>query len=70
MSASMSSSPIVRLREHPSASLVSLAMLITIVGGCAVGPDYEIPEAMVSQDHEWIDIDAQGISSESADQAR
>ena len=67
MSASMSSSPIVRLREHPSASLVSLAMLITIVSGCAVGPDYEIPEAKVSQDHEWIDIDAQGINSESAD---
>jgi NodT family efflux transporter outer membrane factor (OMF) lipoprotein len=41
-----------------------------IVSGCAVGPDYEIPEATVSQEYEWLDIDAPGINNEAADLAR
>jgi NodT family efflux transporter outer membrane factor (OMF) lipoprotein len=67
---SMSSSPVVYSREHPLTALVSLATLILIVSGCAVGPDYEIPEATVSQEYEWLDIDAPGVNSESADLAR
>ena len=70
MSAIMSSGTIVRSREHPSASLVSLATLIMIVSGCAVGPDYEIPKTTLSQDDEWIDIDTPRVNNESADLAR
>ena len=42
-----------------------------LVSGCtALGPDYEIPEAPVSQEHEWIDIDAPRVDNGSADLAR
>jgi NodT family efflux transporter outer membrane factor (OMF) lipoprotein len=70
MSASKSSSPIVRSLEHLSTSLVSLVTLIFIVSGCAVGPDYQTPEGLLPQEYEWIDIDAPGIKSESANLAR
>ena len=66
----ISSNRIGRSRAHPLANLVSLTTLIMIMSGCAVGPDYKIPETMLSQDYEWIDIDAPGINSESADLAQ
>ena len=51
------------------ANLVGVSALIMLVSGCAaVGPDYETPEAAVSQ--QWIDIDAPGVNNQSADFAQ
>jgi len=69
MPASMNSNRIGHLRVHPLAGVISLTALVMLVSGCAaVGPEYETPEAAMSQ--EWIDIDAPRINNESADYAR
>ena len=54
-----------------SARRVSLIATTMLVAGCSsVGPDYEVPESPMPMEYEWIDIDAPGINSESADLAR
>ena len=69
MPASINSSRISDLKVHPVAGVISLAVLVILVSGCAaVGPEYETPEAPISQ--EWIDIDAPRVNDKSADYAR
>jgi outer membrane protein TolC len=54
---------------HPLAGLIGLTALIMLVSGCAaVGPDYETPQAPMSQ--QWIDIDAPRVNNQSADYAQ
>lgn len=49
--------------------LFGFAALIMFVSGCAsVGPDYQTPEAPMSQ--QWIDIDAPRVNDQSADLAQ
>jgi NodT family efflux transporter outer membrane factor (OMF) lipoprotein len=49
--------------------LVGVAALIMLVSGCAaIGPDYETPDAPMSQ--QWIDIDAPRVNNQSTDYAQ
>jgi outer membrane protein TolC len=69
MPASMKFSSICKLYVHPLAGLVGLTTIILLVSGCAaVGPDYETPEAPVSE--QWIDIDTPGVNDQSAELAQ
>ena len=69
MPASMNSRRTRKTEVRPLARLIGLTALIMLVGGCAaVGPDYETPQAPVSQ--QWIDIDAPRINNQSADYAQ
>ncbi len=69
MPASMNSKRIRHHEAHPLAGLIGLTALIMLVSGCAaVGPDYETPQAPMSQ--QWIDIDAPRVNNQSADYAQ
>ncbi len=69
MPASMNSKRIRHHEAHPLAGLIGLTALIVLVSGCAaVGPDYETPQAPMSQ--QWIDIDAPRVNNQSADYAQ
>jgi NodT family efflux transporter outer membrane factor (OMF) lipoprotein len=50
--------------------ITCLLILLVLVNGCALGPDYEPPATPVLQEQQWIDIDAPQINNESADLAR
>jgi len=66
---SMISSSICKLCVHPLAGLMGLTTLIMLVSGCvSVGPDYETPEAPMSE--QWIDIDTPRVNNQSADLAQ
>ena len=55
-----------RLSGHPLPGLMGLTALLMLVGGCVtLGPDYQTPEAPMSQ--EWIDIDEPRVDNQSAD---
>ncbi len=69
MPASMNSKRIRHHEAHPLAGLIGLTALIMLVSGCAaIGPDYETPQAPMSQ--QWIDIDAPRVNNQSADYAQ
>ncbi len=50
--------------------ITGLLVVLILVNGCALGPDYETPDTHVLQEQQWIDIDAPQVNSDSADLAR
>ncbi len=50
---------------EPRASVISVMVVVLLLGGCKVGPDYTVPEAPVAD--AWLEADNPAVRSEESD---